>query len=382
MAESSALKFVIRGEDKSSAAFRSVKKSITALATSVFSLKGLLVGALGLAGLGAVTKTILDTGDKLHKLSARLKISTDSLSQLQHAASLSGVSLETMTMSLQRMTRRVSEAAIGTGSAKKAIEELGLDAVKLSEMSPEKAFQLIADALMNVEKHSDKVRIAMAVFGMQGAEMLQMMTEGGKGIQDMMKRADELGFTLNQAGAEDIAAFNDSMTDLKAIFYGLAQDLAITLLPHIEDLISAFTQWWRINGDIIKMHFSNVIWDLREAFDRILPKVMAAVATFQQWWQTAKTVYDWLGKLNERLKTIMSYAFGAATGTGIGTMLSQATGTGAFALAPSAEPETAASGETDQWGEKASTNVIINQQLSRSDVTAIINETSRRQGRI
>jgi hypothetical protein len=301
------------------------------------------------------------------------------------------VSFNTMAMSLQRMTRRVSEAAIGTGSAKKAIKELGLDAVALSEMSPEEAFQKIADALMNVEKHSDKVRIAMAVFGMQGAEMLQMMGEGSKGIQDMMDRAEALGFTLSQAGADDIAAFNDSMTDLKAIVYGLAQEIAIAVLPHLEDVIAAFTDWWKINRDIVKQKIGAVIWGMRDAFVFMWPIVKNIVGVFQDWWRQAMAVYDKIAAINEMIANVISKAAsfvslgGLFGGSGPGTEPASASApTGAAAIAAAGGGDTSLT-EDEAWaagaGRQGST-VVINQQLSRSDVTAIINETTRQQERI
>ncbi len=80
----------------------------------------------GVGGIGSTIKSSLDAADKIDKLAIRLGATTEGLSELQHAAELTGVPFQTLTMGLQRMTRRVAEAAQGTGEAKAAIRELVL----------------------------------------------------------------------------------------------------------------------------------------------------------------------------------------------------------------------------------------------------------------
>lgn len=63
-------------------------------------------------------------------------------------------------MAMQRMTRRAAEAAQGTGEAQKAIKELGIDAVKFSNLSLEEKMYQLSDALQGVGNESDQLRIA------------------------------------------------------------------------------------------------------------------------------------------------------------------------------------------------------------------------------
>ena len=168
-------KVEIYGEtSKYERSMRNVKRASQAASRSVtshwsktfgtLSKLSAMFGVAGAAGFVAFGKNAIEAGDNIHKLNLRLGMSTESLSQLEHAADLSGIKFETLTMGLQRMTRRVAEAAQGTGEAKGALEELGLSAQYLAGLAPERQFELIADAMLGVTNQSDKVRLAMKLF--------------------------------------------------------------------------------------------------------------------------------------------------------------------------------------------------------------------------
>ena len=73
-------------------------------------------------------KSSLSATDALAKTASKIGTTTDALSKLHHASTLSGVSTDTMNMAMQRFTRRVSEASKGTGEAVGALRELGINA--------------------------------------------------------------------------------------------------------------------------------------------------------------------------------------------------------------------------------------------------------------
>ncbi|KKL51965.1 hypothetical protein LCGC14_2290260, partial [marine sediment metagenome] len=97
------------------------------------------------AAVVLLTKAGLANVDATTKMADRLGLATDKLLELQFAAKLTaGVNDATFTMALQRMTRRLAEAAQGTGEAVKAIAELGLTAEDLAKLAPDEQFKLIA----------------------------------------------------------------------------------------------------------------------------------------------------------------------------------------------------------------------------------------------
>lgn len=208
---------------------REVKKFDGGLAGSFSKIKawhGAIAQAAGAAGLGFLIRQQLREIDALGEFSDRLGISTESLASLHHAAELSGVATNTVNMGLQRMVRRVAEAARGTGEAVKALQELGVSAESLVQMAPDRQFGVLADALNRVGNESDKVRLAFKLFDSEGVALLQMTQDGSKGLAEMADEAERLGKTMSRQQVAQVEALNDSITRLTASFAGLGRQIA------------------------------------------------------------------------------------------------------------------------------------------------------------
>jgi methyl-accepting chemotaxis protein len=172
----------------------------------VQSLRSIQAGArMVVRGLGAIgitygmiqlvnsMKAISEEIDKVAKMSARIGISTEALSELQYVAERSGVSVQSLGTALQRMVRRISEAAKGTGEAKNAIKELGLDAQQLAQLAPDQQFMAIAQAMEQVATQGDKVRLAMKLWDTEGVALLQTLKGGAQAVEELRQRARDLG---------------------------------------------------------------------------------------------------------------------------------------------------------------------------------------------
>lgn len=195
-----------------------------------------LIGAASVAGFTSIVKGSLDAANRLGDLSTRLGITVEGLSRLEYAAKLTGVSSNTLATGLQRMTRRIAEAANGSGEAIGALQELGLSAEKLKTLKPEQQFEVLADALEAVPAQSDKVRIAMKVLDSEGVALLQTMAGGSEAIRKMGEESDRTGNTISTQFAAQATAANAAMIKLSAASVGLTNSLVAGLGPTIEQV--------------------------------------------------------------------------------------------------------------------------------------------------
>lgn len=237
--------FVLRllGEDKTKEATDSAKSNIEALggvADKVKDALGGLAAGLSVHAFSEMIKGTIDAGVRLTELGAKLNMGVDSLSQYKYIAEANSIELETLTGSFQKMQIAVSKAASGSGEAADALKNLGLSAADLHNLSPDEQFEKIADALSNVSNQGDKAKIAMALFGKAGGQLLPIMEDGAKGLQEMRAEADRLGVTISKTAGEQLGQFDDVMDRLGAQAQGLKNTMAIALLPALTDIGSAF----------------------------------------------------------------------------------------------------------------------------------------------
>ena len=227
-------KITITALDKTKRGFATAAKGIKAVAGSVLSLKTAIVGTVGAAGIGLLVKSSLDATDSLGKTARKIGATTEALASMRYAASLTGVATATMDMALQRFTRRVAEAAKGTGEAKGALKELRLDASKLVNLPLDKQMQELAGAFEEVETDADKVRLAMKLFDSEGVALVNTLGLGKEALVEMAAEADRLGIALSATAVEGVEDANDSFTRLGALFKGLRDQTVAALAPAFQ----------------------------------------------------------------------------------------------------------------------------------------------------
>lgn len=189
---------------------------------------------IGGAGLGASIANISSNIDDLAKTSRKLGMSASKLQGLREAAEMSGVGVSTLDMALQRMVRRVSEAALGTGEAQGALRELGIDAKTLNDLSPDQQLGRIADALAGVGKQSDRVRLAFKLFDSEGVSLVQMLAGGNRALQEMAGRLEAIGLSIDDNAVKVVEQANDQWTRFKNNIYGFGTTAIQVLGPYFN----------------------------------------------------------------------------------------------------------------------------------------------------
>lgn len=226
-------------------------------------LAGVTAGAG--AGLFALAKSTATLGDDVAKTADKLGLGTRQLQELRYAAERSGLSTQTLDTATQRMVRRVSEAAQGSGAAKDAIAELGLSAKALAGMTPDQQLAAFADALQGVESQGDRVRLMMKVFDTEGVAMVNMLRDGSAGLEQYYRDARAVGYALGDDATRGSEAFNDALLDAQSGLKGMRNTIGAELLPAVTELMKDLSGWMRENRDEVQA-FARTFGDrLKEA---------------------------------------------------------------------------------------------------------------------
>jgi len=211
-------------------------------------LSGALTAGLAATALGVATiKANLASLDQVAKTSAKLGLLPEKLAGLQIAFERTGVPIASGTMALQRMTRRLSEAAQGSGTAVKALRELGLSASDLVRLSPDQQLGRIADAMKNVTSQSDKVRLAFALFDSEGVGLVNTLKDGSAGLAAFQKEAERSGLAFSTDELERIEEANNAIGNLNSKFSALGATLTVEATPAISEFADSL-------GDVLKVY--------------------------------------------------------------------------------------------------------------------------------
>lgn len=202
------------------------------------------IGAAAVAVVGSILalgRAFASYGDKFGKMATRTGIGAEALQELGFAAELSGTSIDSLAQALFRARRRIGNMALGGGGpAKRALETLGLDAKKLSKMSPESQFKTLVTSLRAVGNEAERNQLAFEIFGDNFRDIQPLLDAGAESMDAMRERANRLGLVLSGREIRQAEALTDAFFELgqvvKMTFVKVGAALGPTLIPILKGL--------------------------------------------------------------------------------------------------------------------------------------------------
>lgn len=246
-----------QSEKKVDSSFKKMRKSSKKFSSSIKKSRA-AIGKLGkafgplIAAIGGAVSVMkiyqgvnesFDRKDSLGKTADKLGITTEALAALNLQAEKGGTTTANMEMSLQRMNRRLQEAAEGSGTASDRLKQMGLDAQTLVNLSPDESFALIAEEINKMGTAGEKTAAAFDIFGLSGANLLKTMESGAAGIKKAKEEAERFGTAISRLDAMEAEVVNDAFTDVKLAVQGIFNVLSKQLGPAFFAMAKVATEF-------------------------------------------------------------------------------------------------------------------------------------------
>ena len=244
------VKFTFTAINNTKAAFNTLNKSLSfAGKTAAVTSKAVLgIGAAATAAAGTIalfTKANVNALDTLGKTASKLGVNVEFLQQMRFAAEQTGIETRTLDMGLQRFIRRVAEAAKGTGEAKGALQQLGIE-FKNADGSARDIQDIlfdVADGLANTSSEGERVRLAFKFFDSEGVALVNTLKGGSVELKKFFNEAENLGILISSDTTKKAEAFNDQLNIIKRQFTAITQNLVGAFLPVLQDVSRDLTKF-------------------------------------------------------------------------------------------------------------------------------------------
>jgi len=220
-----------------------LNKDVGGISAGFTKLGTVLKGAAVLGAFVAVAKGVssmvdgisksIDAMDEMSKAAQKVGVAVETLSSLKFAAEQSGVGFEALQTGLKKLNQNLSDFDTGTTDAANSLRKMGIAVGDTTEQ----ALGKIADQFAKMPDGVQKTALAMDIFGKAGADLVPLLNAGSQGIEELQKRAKELGIVFDDISAKQAELFNDKMAEMKTVLSGIFTQISIGLLP----VLSAFT---------------------------------------------------------------------------------------------------------------------------------------------
>lgn len=222
-----------RMEQAQAQAARVSEQSWTSAAAKITAAAAAMGGALLVAAQRAVAHA-----DEMGKAARSAGIAVEQYSALAYAAERAGVSQDQLAASMRAFNRAIAEAQRGEGPAR-LFAALG---VQVSGRSQLDVLRDLADALQRVRDPAQRAEAAMRLFGRAGTDLLPMLDQGSAGLDEMMRRARELGVVVSTDAAASAERLRDALGDLGTRVRGAVLEAVGDLVVRLGGYVQAMDE--------------------------------------------------------------------------------------------------------------------------------------------
>jgi len=246
---------LISAVDQTKTAFDSIKRGLGGLTDTARSVNGLLANlgvAVSVAGLTAMVKSAIDTGDALDEMSQRVGVSVETLSVWKPAAEQSGVSGESFEKGLRKLSTTMLEAATGSEEAARNFAAVGV-AFKNQDGTLRATDQVLLDLAERFKAMPDgaeKTALAVQLFGKSGADLIPFLNQGRDGINELAAEMQALGVQMSSETAAQAGNFNDALDKLKLATTSIGNQIIASLLPALNDMAGGMVESGKQGGTL------------------------------------------------------------------------------------------------------------------------------------
>lgn len=192
--------------------------------------------------VGALTAALGATGDKFDKMSQRVGVSVETLSEYAHAASMCGADLSNVEGALRSMASLTLNANNGVKKSSDTFKRLGVDLAYFNTLDTERQFEYLAEKIATIPDPTLRAAEAMKVFGTDGQRLLPLFNSGPDGLRQLREEARELGATFDEASAKMGADYVDATTRMREAVVGVGNAIAKALAPSVISGANCFAQ--------------------------------------------------------------------------------------------------------------------------------------------
>ncbi|MCP4800414.1 MAG: hypothetical protein GY893_10750, partial [bacterium] len=243
----------INAKDNTQKVFAMVQRSIKGFGSAVKS--SMKVAAVAIAAVSAAFVTLakksFDSMDAIQKTADRVGMNAEMLQALQFGAVESGTEIEKLRLGMEKFTKQLGDAAMGTGTAKVILEKYGISLRdgKNQLRGTEEVLMDVVKVLGQTESSFEKNSVLFALFGRTGAQLNALLGQGLPVLNEVIERYDRLGLAISETTLNAVAKFNDKMAEFISIgvavrdqFFGALAPLFTGMIINLQKLVFGFLE--------------------------------------------------------------------------------------------------------------------------------------------
>lgn len=231
--------------------------------------------AAAVGGVVAMANKTAETTDVIDKMSQKIGLSKQGYQEWAYVMGQNGMEVDKLQNGMKTLRSRMDAVAGGNKDTAATFAKLGISLTDASGKTKdqETVMNETIRALADVKDGTEKASLATELFGKSGLEMMPMLNGGSAGIDDLTKRAHDLGLVLSDETVTAGVKLGDTMDDVKQSFGAMATQLGATVMP----LVQQFADWLLTMMPTFQTMFQQIAPIIQQVFTQLVPPIMQLV---------------------------------------------------------------------------------------------------------
>ena len=230
-----------------------LKQGITGLQDTTITALNKVKGVLATVGIGVsvaaavkgvnnLMKGTVDLTDRIDKQSQRLGMSRRGYQEWNYILAQNDISVDNLQISIKTLSTAIDEASNGSQSYIDTLARLGFKQEDITRLAQdqEKAFGEVFTALTKVSNGTERSTIATKLLGRAATDLAPALNGGADAVDELRKRAYELGLVLDDNVVNTGVKLSNAMTDISMAMKNAGARAITPLVGKVEELALSF----------------------------------------------------------------------------------------------------------------------------------------------
>ncbi|MFP4891222.1 transglycosylase SLT domain-containing protein [Paraburkholderia sp. EG304] len=263
------------GIDKVSKDLGNVAKNAQKAAGSILKMGAPLLAIVGGGTIAGMTEMVTQwerMGAEAERTSRLLGITANQLTTMRGAATLMGVSSESMTAGFQQLQDTLQDARWGRNQAAySTLQALGikLKQTKDGTIDTRAAMGDLADVFQRIQKR-DPAAARNLARNLGVEQLLPVLVQGRAALDRYEREAQRLRGTFTPEMAARAQEFTQSISGMGLAIDGLKSSISDRLAPVLRPVIERITEWIVANRDMIAQNVGQMVSNIADAVSKLV----------------------------------------------------------------------------------------------------------------
>ncbi|MFA6943121.1 MAG: hypothetical protein WCQ71_04650, partial [Bacilli bacterium] len=193
----------------------------------------------------ALTLKAGEAADEINTLAKQTGLSTEEIQKFQYATDIIDVSLDTLTGSMAKNIKSMSDAADGSAEYADAYAKLGVKVVDSNGelRDGQTVYNEVITALGKVTNSTERDALAMSILGKSAQDLNPLILGGADALEALGQEAEDAGLILSQDMLDGLNEVTDAQDKFKATISATGNIIAGTFSGQITSIMNQLTEF-------------------------------------------------------------------------------------------------------------------------------------------